>query len=153
MRSPDPTPEETRPNLKMNLFFARVFFLGWGSMNCINNNVDGKAKDNQNLIKMSFLPQTCMNNCGQMCLRADLGDQIASLCQRFLPTFWLHLRGAALERIFKFQHLSRWAVQLHLVLCWNVEKLPHFAKRWNTLKVQASSTYFHHPFDSCWFLL
>ena len=49
-----------------------------------------------------------MNNCGQMCLRADLGDQIASLRQRFLPTFWLHLRGAALDRIFNSQHLSRW---------------------------------------------
>ena len=49
-----------------------------------------------------------MNNCGQMCLRADLGDQIASLCQRFLPTFWLHLRGTSLDRIFNSQHLSRW---------------------------------------------
>ena len=55
MGSPDPTPEETRPNLKMNLVFARVFFLGWGSINHINHNVDVKAKDNQNLIKNILL--------------------------------------------------------------------------------------------------
>ena len=97
MRSPDPTLEETRPNQKMNLFFARVFFLGWGSMNCINNNVDVKAKDNQNLIKNILLTLNLHEQLWPNVPQSRLGKPNRELVSTIPPNFLVppqrHLLG------------------------------------------------------------